>query len=300
MNELQLIDKIRQIAGTKNLVRGIGDDCAIYRPKPGQDLLFTTDFLIEDVHFRRDIYPGDAVGHKALARSLSDIAAMGGDPQFCLLSLGLPDNVDDRWIGDFYSGFLELAKRFKTTLAGGDVSRASKVTCDVMVCGAVPRDRAIRRDGAHAGDEIYVSGPLGHDWRTYQRPEPRIAFGRRLRGRASAAIDISDGVSIDLHRLLKASGVSAVLESVPLMPGATLDAALHEGEDYELLFTMPKRLKPPAGAIRIGMVTPGSAGTVRFTEQVLEPMGYDHFRDDSEQPTQRASKQRARRPRPRR
>ena len=106
MNELQLVESIRRSAEDKKMVVGIGDDCAVYRPKPGRDLLFTSDFLIEDVHFRRDVYEPDAVGHKALARSLSDIAAMGGEPEFCLLSLAVPDSVDERWI----SGFFEAPK----------------------------------------------------------------------------------------------------------------------------------------------------------------------------------------------
>ena len=281
MNELQLVESIRRNAGNKKMVLGIGDDCAVYRPKPGRDLLFTTDFLIEDIHFKRDIYEPDAVGHKALARSLSDIAAMGGDPEFCLLSLAVSDNVDDRWLSGFFRGFWALARKYKTTLSGGDLSRAGKVTCDVMVCGSVPTGAAIRRDGARPGDIIYVSGALGHDWRKFQRPDPRIAFGKKLRGRATSAIDVSDGISIDLHRLAKASGVSAVLETLPLLKGATLEEALHGGEDYELLFTMPPRRKAPAGAARIGVIEKGSPGVVRFTEKVLEPLGYDHFRGEA-------------------
>ena len=141
MNEIDLVDRIRKEAGKSTLELGIGDDCAIYRPRANEDLLFTTDYLIEDVHFKRDMFPPDAVGHKALARSLSDIAAMGGEPRFCLLSLALPPSAGQIWIEGFLKGFLKLARRCGTTLAGGDLSRASKVTCDVMVCGAVPRGK---------------------------------------------------------------------------------------------------------------------------------------------------------------
>ncbi len=281
MNEQQIIEQIRRQAGSESLELGIGDDCAIYRPKANEDLLFTTDFLIEDVHFRRGLFPPDAIGHKALARSLSDIAAMGGDPRFCLLSLALPNGIGSDWLEQFFRGFFKLARKYKTTLAGGDLSRASKVTCDVMVCGSTPRGKALRRDGAKPGDIIYVSGRLGKGWERYQRPEPRLAIGKSLRGRATAAMDLSDGISMDLHRMCKASGVAALLESVPLMPGASLDAALHGGEDYELLFTLPPRKKAPKGSFRVGIIERGDSGLIRFHEQALSALGHDHFREST-------------------
>lgn len=279
MNEQQIIDQIRKQAGDERMELGIGDDCAIYRPRAGEDLLFTTDFLIEDVHFRRGLFAPDAVGHKALARSLSDIAAMGGDPRFCLLSLALPNGIGTEWMEQFFRGFFKLAKKYATTLAGGDLSRASKVTCDVMVCGSVPRGKALRRDGAKPGDIIYVSGRLGKGWQKYQRPEPRLELGKRLRGRASACMDLSDGLSIDLNRMCKASGVAALLETVPLVRGASLEEALHGGEDYELIFTLPPRRKPPEGAFRVGVIQAGDPGLIRFHEQALAPLGHDHFRN---------------------
>ncbi len=278
MNEIDLVERIRKQAGKSTLELGIGDDCAIYRPRANEDLLFTTDYLIEDVHFRRDLFPPDAVGHKALARSLSDIAAMGGEPRFTLLSLALPPSADQAWIDAFLKGFLKLAKRFGTTLAGGDLSRASKVTCDVMVCGAVPRGKALRRDGAKPGDVIYVSGALGKPWQTHQRPEPRLDIARKLRGRATSCMDLSDGISLDLSRLIKASGVGASLEHVPVVKGSTLDEALHGGEDYELLYTMPRRMKPVEGSIRVGVITEGPFGQIEFQAEALEPLGHDHFR----------------------
>lgn len=279
MNEQQIIDRIRKQVGDDRIELGIGDDCAIYRPKANEDLLFTTDFLIEDVHFRRDLFPPDAVGHKALARSLSDIAAMGADARFCLLSIALPPSLDQAWLDKFLKGFLKLAKQHKVTLAGGDLSRSSKIVCDVMACGSTPKGKALRRDGAKVGDIIYVSGKLGKPWETHQRPKPRLEFGKLLRGRATAAMDLSDGISIDLHRLCKASGVSALLESVPVVKGSTLDLALHGGEDYELLFTMPKRLSPPKGSIRVGVIEQGDPGLIKFHEDALEPLGHDHFRE---------------------
>lgn len=283
MNELTLIERIqrRSRADAQGLILGIGDDCAIFRPRAGQDLVFTTDFLIQDVHFRRDTHPAGAVGHKALARSLSDIAAMGAVPRFCLLSLALPRWADQEWIDAFYGGFLALARRTKTVLAGGDLSHAEKVICDVMVCGAVARGKALRRDGAHPGDVLYVSGRLGKPWQEHLRPMPRLALGQSLVRRATAAIDVSDGISIDLYRLCTASGVAASLDRLPIRKGSTLDQALSGGEDYELLFTLPRGLKPPRGVTRIGKIEEGRPGAVSFQGCPLPPFGYDHFRSDS-------------------
>lgn len=279
MNELARVERIRRAAGAKNLVRGIGDDCAVYRPRRGEDLVFTIDLLIEDVHFARALFPPEAVGHKALAVSLSDIAAMGATPRFALLSLAVPRGVPDAWVDAFFRGFLRLAKRFDTTLAGGDLSRADKVIADVMVAGAVKHDQALTRDGARPGDVIYVSGRLGKPWQTHQRPQPRIALGKELAGRATACMDLSDGLSLDLHRLCLASGAAAALDRVPRARGASLQQALHGGEDYELLFTLPPRRRAPRGVTRIGVITRGPAGEVRLRGELVPPMGYDHFRD---------------------
>ncbi len=261
----------------RRLVEGIGDDCAIWRPAPGEDLVFTTDFLIEGVHFTPDRYSAGDIGHKALARGLSDIAAMGASPRFCLLSLALAPACDARWVNAFYSGLLKLAARFGVDLAGGDLAHADRVLCDIVVCGAVPKGRALRRQGARPGDTIYVSGKLGRDWREYRRPLPRIELGLKLRGRASACMDLTDGLSLDLHRLCLASGVAASLDHVPVRSGFTLEQALNGGEDYELLWTMPPRRAAPTGAIRIGRTIEGTAGLVLLNEHPVPVCGYDHF-----------------------
>jgi thiamine-monophosphate kinase len=277
-SELDLLRRIRGKAGSgRQMLVGIGDDCAVYRPRDGEDLLFTTDLLIEDVHFRRDA-DASHVGHKSLARGLSDIAAMGGEPRFALLSLAIPNWADDRWVDRFFSGFLALARKWNTTLAGGDLSHADKLASDIVVCGSVPRGKALRRDGARVGDSIYVSGRLGKPWQTHTRPKPRIDFGLQLRGRATAAMDLSDGLSLDLHRLTEASGVAAELDAVPVVRGSSLEQALHGGEDYELLFTLPPRKRPPQGAFRIGTIIHGVAGEVRLNGRLIPPRGYDHFR----------------------
>ncbi len=255
MNEIDLIEKIRRLAAKgPQITVGIGDDCALFRPKPNHDLLFKTDPMIEDIHFTRDLDPA-IVGHRALARNLSDIAAMGGDPQFCLVSLSLPEELatstrGPNWIDLFYRGLMKLAKRTGTALAGGHLAKADKLFCDVIVCGSVPRGKALLRSGARPGDALYVSGRLGHAWDS--RFEPKLALGRSLRGRATSCIDVSDGLSLDLFRLCSASKVAAEVDRVPIVRGATLDRALHGGEDYELLFTMPPRLAPPKGTTRIG------------------------------------------------
>ncbi len=308
MNELELIKRIAARAPGRGLALGIGDDCAVYRPRAGEDLLFTTDMMIEDVHFRgaggsacpgqaKRPAPPEAVGWKTLARGLSDIAAMGGTPRFCLLSLAVAPWVDQRWIDRFYTGFLRLALKHGVALAGGDLAHAERVACDIVVCGSVARGKALRRDGARTGDHIYVSGRLGGSalglatgagaaWKKHLKPEPRIALGRFVREklRATACMDLSDGLSLDLYRLCLASGVAAEIEGpIPTFRGATLEQALDGGEDYELLFTVRPRIEVPRSfeglpLARIGTIRKGRPGLVEFEGCPLPPRGYDHFR----------------------
>ncbi len=278
MNEIALVEWIRKNAASlksRELVLGIGDDCAVFRPRAGEDLLFKTDPMIEGVHFKSDMRPA-AVGERALARSLSDIAAMGGEPRFCLVSLAIGPNHDERWLKSFFQGLLRLAKRTNTVLAGGDLSHSNLEThTDVMVCGAVPKGTALRRDGARPGDSLYVSGRLGKPW---DRPiQPRLALGVQLRGVATSCMDLSDGLSLDLQRLCKASGVAAHVDKVPIVKGATLERALHGGEDYELLFTLPPGKPTPAGTTRIGAIVKGKPGSLLLNGEALISLGYDHF-----------------------
>jgi len=277
---------------------GIGDDCAIYRPRgSADDLLFTTDMFIEGTHFLRSTHTPEAAGRKALARSLSDIAAMGGEPRFCLVSLCVPAWSTGKWVDRFFDGLLKLASDTGTVLAGGDLSHASELACDVMACGAVPRGQALRRDRARPGDDIYVSGELGgsalglsrKSGKARQRhlmPEPRLSLGRFLREKLGArcAIDISDGLSLDLHRVCLASKVDARITIPPRYPGATDEQALHGGEEYELLFTLPAGRKAPSsfGGLRLSrigqIVAPRSGGgDLLLDSKPLTPMGYDHF-----------------------
>jgi thiamine-monophosphate kinase len=271
VNEDAIIRKLQRYAPL------IGDDCAVIQAPRDQDLLFTTDFSIEGVHFTRDS-PAGQIGHRAVARSLSDIAAMGGRPLYCLVSIAIAEWTDQRWIDGFYRGVNQLLRQTKTQLAGGDISHAEQLVLDVMLCGAVAKGKALRRSGARPGDIIYVSGPLG-GWRHKSEIVPRLDIGRKLIGKATSCMDISDGLALDLHRLCLASGVAAEIDSVPLLKGATMEQALHDGEDYELLYTAhPKRRVP---GIRIGTITKGKPGALRYNGKKLAPIGYDHLQQRS-------------------
>jgi thiamine-monophosphate kinase len=311
--EKELIQRIRRLAGRTIVgVRvGIGDDAAVLDLPRGHELLVTTDLSIEGTHFRRDWHPANAVGHRSLARGLSDIAAMGGEPLAAFLSLALPKALPQKWVDEFFRGFLALARRYSVMLAGGDISQADVVAADVTVVGSAPKGKAVRRSGAKPGDVVYVTGALGgaaaglqHVSRgafrvsrkgmdSVQRhfyPEPRIAVGRWLRQRklATAMIDISDGLSTDLAHVCEESGAGAIVNE-PLLPianGASLEQALHGGEDYELLFTARQSAKVPveiAGVpvTEIGWIT--KERRVLITDlkrkpEKLEARGWQYFR----------------------
>lgn len=279
MRETQIVDRIRKLAeaGARNraLIRGIGDDCAIVRRRAGEDLVFTSDLLLEGRHFTRETHSPADIGHKALARSLSDVAAMGAEPVFCLVSLAIPADLTGSWVTRFYKGLLALAAKYDTALAGGDLSRFEKIIADVTCCGRVPRGKALLRSAAKPGDSIYVTGKLRKDWRRNRRPEPRIDAGIALRRLGiRAAMDLSDGLSLDLRRLCLESQVSAEITADLSLQ------ALHGGEDYELLFTASRRVPASIAGIpatNIGFITRGHPGRVLFNGHALEPKGYDHF-----------------------
>jgi thiamine-monophosphate kinase len=306
--ERKLIDRIRAHAKARapHVTLGIGDDCAILRPPRGHELLVTTDFSLEGTHFRRQWHPAHSVGHRCLTRGLSDIAAMGGEPLAAFLSLALPKDLPQRWADDFLRGLLALARRFHIPLAGGDIAQSpGGVLADVILVGSVPRGRALLRSGARPGDAIYVTGALGgsaaalarlrdgdklrpRQWLAHYFPTPRIEVGRSLRQLrlASAAIDLSDGLSTDLSHICEESGAGAVIyaESVPVTRHATLELALHGGEDYELLFTSSKRVPQEIAGVaitRIGEIIRERKlylADRTGRRQPLRARGWEHFR----------------------
>lgn len=279
MREIQIVDRIRKLAAAGHrqsaIVKGIGDDCAVLRPRSSEDLVFTSDLLIEGRHFTRDTYSPPDIGHKALARSLSDLAGMGAEPVFCLVSLALPADLTGAWLNRFFKGLLALAAKYRTALAGGDLSRFDQIIADVTCCGRVPRGRALLRSAAKPGDSIFITGQLGKDWRRNRRPDPRIQAGIALRPLGvRSAMDLSDGLSLDLHRLCIESRVSAEITA------DISEQALHGGEDYELLFTTSRKMPRSLASLpisHIGVITAGHPGSILFHGRPLEPKGYDHF-----------------------
>jgi thiamine-monophosphate kinase len=315
--EKALIARIRKAAGRAPLTGiGIGDDCAVLNLPPGHQSLLSTDFSLEGVHFRRDWHSPESVGHRCLARGLSDIAAMGGEPLAVLLSLAVPRELPQAWVDRFLHGLLELAGQYKTTLAGGDTTESPRsVMADIAVFGSVPKGKAILRSGARPGDRIFVTGQLGgsaatldlllsrarkklpeREFRSHFYPLPRIALGRflRQRGLASAMIDLSDGLSSDLAHICEQSRVGAEI-SQKAIPRASigktsgqvdLRLSLHGGEDYELLFTAPIWRRVPS---RIEGVPVTEIGQITRDRHIilrnhsvkaikLEPHGWEHFR----------------------
>ena len=333
--ERELIAAIRKRAGQlqsdKILHLGIGDDCAVIRPRRGEELVITTDLSLENVHFRRDWHPPQSVGHRCLARGLSDLAAMGARPEAAFLSLALPAELTGyhngspyhSWMQGFFDGLMALAERYRVPLAGGDLaksppgSRHTKglVVADIVLLGSVPKGRSLLRSGARPGDLIYVTGALGGsaaellalqrrpaafrradeggEGHPHLYPEPRLSTGRKLmRGRlATAAIDLSDGLSTDLAHLCEESGLAAEIDAefLPVDARATLEQALHGGEDYELLFTAdPDTVVPsPLGGVlthAIGrMKKRGRGPLVQMSDRAgkrtaLAAGGWEHFR----------------------
>jgi thiamine-monophosphate kinase len=295
---------------------GIGDDAALVRVPPEQGLAVSIDTLVSGVHFLPTVSP-QALGHKSLAVNLSDLAAMGAEPAWVTLALTLPA-VDHAWLQGFAEGFAALARRYGVSLIGGDTTRGP-MSLTVQVHGFVPEEQALRRSGARFGDDVYVTGCLG-DAALYlrlqqsaaplpgdvdalrqclERPEPRIEAGMALRGLATSAIDISDGLLADLGHILEASGVGASL-SLEQLPLSTLFAdwlsrsgdwtpALAGGDDYELCFTAPPEGAPQIERIanelglsmqRIGRIEQAPGLRVRMPDGTSWSgfaRGFDHF-----------------------
>ena len=311
-SETELIRLIERLAGAQSsagLRVGIGDDAAVLAyPGAGQELLATTDQLVENKHFVYGQHPPDALGHKLLVRGLSDIAAMGGEPSWFLLSLALPSRLNGSWIEKFLEGLLAAREKSgapRIILAGGDVSGSELFLAHVTVVGTVPAGQALLRSGCRAGDALFVSGLLGGSSLGLERlaqgaldaattrhlwPTARLALGRRLRELGvRAALDISDGLSTDLNRLAEAGSVRMRInfEDLPRFSEATDIQVLHGGEECELLFSAPASVKVPPSfdgvpLTRIGTATSGN-GVVLVLEgldTVLAPGGFEHLVGD--------------------
>ena len=280
-------------------------------------MLVTTDLSLEGVHFRREWQSPECIGHRCLARGLSDIAAMGGRPVAAFLSLAVPAKLPQTWVDRFFSGLLRLAKQHEVSLAGGDTAQSTAgIVADIIVVGSVKRGQTLLRSGARAGDQIYVTGELGESAAVLHLlssgavkksdvlPQPRVAVGEWLARKrvASAAIDISDGLSTDLAHICEESEVGAIIaaDTIPIHPSArklkterrpssrsdiALDLALHGGEDYELLFAAAKSKRVPnqiAGVkiTRIGEIVRGTKLRLirKDKPERLVPRGWEHFR----------------------
>jgi thiamine-monophosphate kinase len=283
---LQLLTCRWKARGPRTLT-GVGDDCAVLRgEKPNHFLLFKTDAVVEGVHFTRKAPPG-AIGRKALCRALSDLAAMGATPLAAVVTLGLPAGESPARLRAIYRGLEKTAKKYGCELVGGETTRAAQLFLNVALLGECRGYKPVLRSGARAGDLLFVTGRLGATQaRRHLLFEPRLAEGQWLARKkfTTALMDLSDGLGADLPRLARASGVAFALDTaaIPRAPGATLAAALNDGEDHELLFTVRpsraaqlKKLWPFATALHcIGVMrAPGHGLAAPFFAH-----GFDHFK----------------------
>lgn len=310
MNEFALIRRYLQWPARRPELRvGNGDDGAVHAVPGGQELATAMDTLVGGVHFFPDVDP-QSLGHKALAVNLSDLAAMGAEPAFALLSLTLPQ-ADEAWVADFARGFRDLAQDHGCDLIGGDLTRGP-LAVTVQVSGYVPAGQAIVRGGARAGDDIWISGDIGaagaalRDLRGEQPlpaavraaalerllwPSPRVRLGLTLRGIAHAAIDLSDGLGGDLAHIAAASGLGAevLVERLPLWrAGADWTRAVTDGDDYELCLTAPAAARAAVAAAaggagvalnRVGRMVAGAGVQFQHGGQPVDPArgAHDHF-----------------------
>jgi thiamine-monophosphate kinase len=307
MKEFELIDRLtRSLPTNQSVITGSGDDCAVLDLGiPDRLLLFKTDAVVEGIHFEPATPPGK-VGHKALGRCLSDIAAMAGTPTAALVTLALPPEFDPKYLESLYSGINKLARRYDVAIAGGETTtNPERLLISISLLGSVPRGRALLRSGAEPGDAIFVTGELGGSLAgKHLEFEPRLSEARWLAQhfQIHAMIDVSDGLAGDLPHVLNASGVGAELlaSAIPISEQArraaksstkpALLAALTDGEDFELLFTVASRDAvplldawnkqfPSTTLSCIGKIT-SAKGVVIRDKHGLRPLtvhGYEHF-----------------------
>jgi thiamine-monophosphate kinase len=305
LGELKLIERItRELPKRSDVAVGAGDDCAVVSLSGTEDLVLTTDPVVEGVHFETGT-SGESIGRKALGRVLSDLAAMGSEPRWALINVVAPDDTELTVIDGIYQGLNQLAGQFNAAVVGGDVTRGSVLELHVFGVGTVPRGKAVLRSGANAGDRVFVTGYLGGSrLGRHLQVEPRVNDGIFLRDRASAMIDVSDGLVGDLCHLADMSGVGVMLnlEQIPVSEAAgqmaadgvsALEHALYDGEDFELLFTIaPEQLADFERAWKqhtvlkcteIGIVTEKAEGICISDNKGVRPIdecrhGFEHFR----------------------
>ena len=301
LGEFGLIDLFKKMTRQNHpgVLLGIGDDAAILQDGSDGDLLFTTDLLVEGRHFRRGEATAYEIGRKAMAVNLSDIAAMGGKPLYAVVAVGLPVGLKLNFVKELYRGLEETARKFGTSLVGGDTNQSKSLVISVAMLGRTfGRGKAVRRSGAKKGDILFVTGKLGGSYRSkkHLRFIPRLREAEYLvkHFRLGAMMDVSDGLASDLRRLTSESRVGAYLlrEAVPISRHAlTFAAALSDGEDFELLFTLSpreaarfKKTRFPKGLAKftaIGAIVEKRLGISLREKGASKPLpetGFDHFR----------------------
>jgi thiamine-monophosphate kinase len=276
MKTLGQIGEHAAIAALTAGLNAVGDDCAVLPMSDAFDLVLTSDPLIENVHFTADASP-EQIGHKAICRVLSDFAAMGAEPQYLLINIVAPPQQPFQTLEKIYAGFSSLWKTYGAEVVGGDLAQGPVLELHVFGAGRVPHGTALLRSGARPGDRIYVTGPLGGAQENGKQFtfEPRLDWGRALResGAVTSMMDISDGLATDLRHILKASGVGAALDSAAIPLAGTLEQALYDGEDFELLFTAPAGMDFPM----IGQIT-DRPGELLLDGAELASKAFEHFR----------------------
>ncbi|MBI4309903.1 MAG: thiamine-monophosphate kinase [Candidatus Omnitrophica bacterium] len=286
VGEFGLIEALKKYAPvSKNVFKGIGDDAAVLPFSKDKYLLFTTDMLAEDAHFTRRM-KAEAIGHKAMACSISDIAAMGGLPTFAVVSIGLPKLTPVDFVRNIYKGMARVSKQFNVNIVGGDTVKSDKIVINVALLGQVEKEYLVTRSGAKPKDWIFVSGHLGGSLASGRHLTfiPRVAQARFLVQyfKPNAMMDISDGLAGDLNHILRMSKVGAKLweETIPRHKGATLKQALNDGEDFELLFTLPaakaRRLMQWQAGRKAFYFYPIGEITAN-AEQIIPSKGHAHF-----------------------
>ncbi|MBC8205578.1 MAG: thiamine-phosphate kinase [Kiritimatiellales bacterium] len=283
MKTLQQMGEHAAIAALTANLKAVGDDCAVLPMNETHDMVLTSDPLIENVHFTSETTP-EQIGHKAICRVLSDFAAMGAEPQYLLVNVVAPPEQNFQTLEKIYAEFSNLWKKYGAEVVGGDLAQGPVLELHVFGVGRVPKGTALLRSGAQPGDLIYVTGPLGGAQQSGKQFtfEPRLDWGNALResGVVTSMMDISDGLATDLRHILKASGVGAELDGSLIPCNGTLEQALYDGEDFELLFTAPPVATFPSlgtDCICIGRVT-GDAERLLLDGAPLAAKAFEHFK----------------------